>query len=92
MRAHFDDIKVLGFERQDRVTRLISKLRSNPVAKIDAPFLNPIAVQRLGRLYDKQEGLDSRIKCNSFAEGLKLLSHGFFGRGEAQRLAGPLVQ
>lgn len=36
--------------------------------------------------------LDSRIKCNSFAEDLKLLSHGFFGRGEPQCFAGSLLQ
>lgn len=56
LEPHFDVLVVQGFERQDWLTRAILALRLSPVARIDAPVLNRIAVRRLGRLHSQQRG------------------------------------
>lgn len=56
LEPHFDDLEVRGFERQGWLTKVVYALRVNPVARIDAPALNRIAVRCLGRLQDQQHG------------------------------------
>lgn len=56
LEPHFDGLEVWGFEREDWLTRAIFALRINPVARIDAPALNRIAVKRLARLHMQQTG------------------------------------
>lgn len=51
----FDQIEVMGFEREDWLTRVIYALRSNPLVRIDAPILNQFVVSRLARLHTKQK-------------------------------------
>lgn len=50
----FDQIVVMGFEREDWLTRAIFALRSNPLVRIDAPILNQFVVTRLARLHTQQ--------------------------------------
>lgn len=56
LEPQFDKLNVWGFEREDLLTRAIFTARMNPIARIDAPTLNRIAVKRLGRLHNKQNG------------------------------------
>lgn len=56
LEPHFDGLEVRGFERQDWLTRALFALRLNPLARIDAPSLNRLALRRLGRLHARQAG------------------------------------
>lgn len=52
----FDIDQLFGFERKDIVTRIIDKLRTNRIFRLDAPLLNRIAVDRLARQHETQRG------------------------------------
>lgn len=45
-----------GFERHTALTRILGKLRMNRFLRIDAPSLNRMHVNHLGRLYTDQRG------------------------------------
>jgi SAM-dependent methyltransferase len=50
----FDRIEIFGFERRDRLTRLIDRTRSNRIFHLDSPALNARAVARLQRTHLEQ--------------------------------------
>ncbi|HBJ36514.1 MAG TPA: hypothetical protein DDZ51_17530 [Planctomycetaceae bacterium] len=50
----FDDVKISGFERTDRICRVINWARSNRWFNLDMPCLNQHAVQKLSRLHQSQ--------------------------------------
>ena len=54
--AHLEKIEVRGFERHDRLTRVINRVRMNSVARIDAPALNRVVIKRLRQLHTSQAG------------------------------------
>lgn len=63
LEPHFEELKVLGFERHDAVTQTVAHLRMNPWMRIDAPMLNRMAVARLKRIHATQRGC-GRILAN----------------------------
>lgn len=49
VQPHFENIDIFGFEKSSVISRLVELLRNNPIARVDAPFLNKRAVAQYAR-------------------------------------------
>jgi len=56
LEPHFENLEVYGFERENIFSRIVQRMRINPIARIDAPFLNKIAIHNLARHHATQDG------------------------------------
>lgn len=49
---HFRDVRVKGFEKHNKLSKWIERLRTNSKVRLDSPTLNEYTVTQLSRLYD----------------------------------------